>query len=96
MFLFRFFDGFCGRLPSVDENDRLWVQRGTVRTPFLDVFDLDGNHLFTAGVEPSEQFEDVALFATSGGGFLGFNPDPDDYPKLYIFQLEEAANPIPE
>jgi hypothetical protein len=75
---------------GVDGYDRLWVGRGTVLSPYFDVYDLEGNPLFTAAVDPELDFAYVGVVVCDGG-FLAFDPDPEDYPRLYLLELDEAA-----
>jgi len=74
---------------GVDDQHRLWVRRGTEETPALDVFDYEGNHLFTAELPgiaglPGLYWEvHVDEF-----GILAWSLDPiDGYQKLYILEL---------
>ena len=73
----------------VDGHDRIWIARGTVLTPFFDVFDIEGNPLFTAAVDPDLDFMYTGVIVSDHtDGFLAFNPDPDDYPVVYVLELE--------
>ena len=73
---------------GIDDQQRLWVRRGTEETPTLDVFDYEGNHLFTAELPgitglPGLYWEvHVDEF-----GILAWSLDPlDGYQKLYILE----------
>jgi hypothetical protein len=73
---------------QVDDLDRVWVRRGTVRTPYYDVYDLDGTQLFTAAVDPSVGFDENVGIVVGDGSFLAFNPNPEDYARIYVLELE--------
>ncbi len=75
---------------QVDGFDRLWIGRGTVLAPFYDVYDIEGNPLFTAAVDPGLGFNEYMGIVVGDDGFLAFNPNPDDYPRLYILELNEV------
>ncbi len=74
---------------GIDDQQRLWVRRGTEETPILDVFDYEGNHLFTAELPgitglPGLYWE----VRVDEEGILAWSLDPlDGYQKLYILEL---------
>ena len=74
---------------GIDDQQRLWVRRGTEETPTLDVFDYEGNHLFTAELpgitgSPGLYWE----VHVDEEGILAWSLDPlDGYQKLYILEL---------
>ncbi len=74
---------------GIDDQQRLWVRRGTEETPTLDVFDYDGNHLFTA--ELSDITGSSGLLwevHVDEFGILAWSLDPlDGYQKLYMVEL---------
>jgi hypothetical protein len=74
---------------GVDDQQRLWVRRGTEETPTLDVFDYEGNHLFTARI-PSITGSRGLLWEVRVDefGILAWSLDPQDgYQKLYTVEL---------
>lgn len=74
---------------GIDDQKRLWVRRGTDETPTLDVFDYDGNHLFTAEL-PGITGHSGLLWEVHVDefGILAWSLDPiDGYQKLYIVEL---------
>jgi hypothetical protein len=73
----------------VDGSNRLWVGRGTVLSPYFDVYNLEGNSLFTAAVDPELDFEYMSV-VVGPNGFLAFHPDPEDYPRFYILEADET------
>ena len=74
---------------GVDDQQRLWVRRGTEETPTLDVFDYEGNHLFTASIPGITGLP--GLFwevRVDEEGILAWSLDPlDGYQKLYVVEL---------
>lgn len=71
-----------------DGNGRLWVTKGTSRTPTFDVYDMDGNLLFTAALDAGERADTWGV-VIGGGRFLAFDANPEDFPRLYIGDLPE-------
>jgi len=67
---------------GVDSQERLWVQRGTELMPVFDVFDMNGEHLFSA----SFPLEGLSWkFHIESGGMLGWEEDPESgFQKVYI------------
>jgi len=76
---------------QVDSFDRIWVGRGTVLSPYYDVYDIEGSALFTVAVDPDLGFNEYVGIVVGDEGFLAFNPNPEDYPRLYTLELEEMA-----
>ncbi|MCK4806187.1 MAG: hypothetical protein KAT09_01000, partial [Candidatus Aegiribacteria sp.] len=74
---------------GIDSQSRLWVRRGIEETPTFDVFDYDGNHLFTAEIS-SITGTDGLLWEVHVDEFgilaWSLNP-PDGYQKLYTLEL---------
>ncbi|MEA3265725.1 MAG: 6-bladed beta-propeller [Candidatus Fermentibacteria bacterium] len=74
-----------GRM-AIDDLDRLWVTTGEAGTATFDVFDLDGNLLFTAAIDAGEAAEkwDVII---SGENFVSYDMNPEDYPRVFYGTL---------
>lgn len=74
---------------GVDDQQRLWVRRGTEETPTLDVFDYEGNHLFTAELPGITGLPGLFWeIHVDEFGILAWSLDPlDGYQKLYILEL---------
>ncbi len=69
---------------GVDGQDRLWVQRGTEEMPVFDVFNMTGDHLFSARF-PVEGLS--WRFHIESGGILAWDEDPESgIQKVYILQ----------
>lgn len=73
---------------QVDGADRVWVQRGTTRTPVFDVYDIHGELLFTAAIDAGETAETWAVII-SRDGFIAFDANPEYYPVLYYGELPQ-------
>jgi hypothetical protein len=73
---------------QVDSRDRVWISRGTIRSPFYDVYDLDGNPLFTVAFDPGLGFDENMGIVIGDQGYLAFNPNPEDYARVYLLELE--------
>ncbi|MCK5035169.1 MAG: 6-bladed beta-propeller [Candidatus Sabulitectum sp.] len=71
---------------AIDGLDRLWVTKGEAGTATFDVFDLDGNLLFTAAIDAGEAAEkwDVII---SGENFVSYDMNPEDYPRVFYGAL---------
>ena len=74
---------------GTDDQNRLWVRRGTEETPTFDVFNYEGEHLFTASI-PGITGHSGLLWEVHVDefGILAWSLDPaDGYQKLYIMEL---------
>ena len=71
---------------QVDGLDRLWVTKGTTLTPSYDVYDMEGNLLFTAALDAGKR---ASTWQTviKGNRFLAFDTDPEFYPLVFIGDL---------
>jgi hypothetical protein len=70
----------------VDGLDRLWVSRGTATTSAFDVYDLDGNMLFTAALDIGARAENWATII-GRENFICFDANPEDYPRVFYGAL---------
>ncbi|OPL19773.1 MAG: hypothetical protein AVO35_02015 [Candidatus Aegiribacteria sp. MLS_C] len=77
---------------SFDGMNRIWVTRGTTRTPSFDVYDTEGNHLFTAAVDAGEDAMTWQV-VISGDRFIAFDADPEFYPQVFIGDLPDFVGP---
>ncbi|MCD4847135.1 MAG: 6-bladed beta-propeller [Candidatus Aegiribacteria sp.] len=72
----------------IDSFDRLWVRMGIYSEIVFRVYNMDGELLFTAGVDlPGDMnsFENWQIIVDQHG-ILAFNSMPDDYPKIYMME----------
>jgi len=74
---------------GIDDQDRLWVRRGTEGTPTFDVFDYAGEHLFTASLPTITGYQGLLWeIKIDEFGILAWSMDPlDGYQKLYTLKL---------
>lgn len=73
---------------AIDSFDRLWVRMGIYNEIVFRVYNMDGELLFTAGVDlPGDinSFENWQIIIDQHG-ILAFNSMPDDYPKIYMLE----------
>lgn len=71
---------------AIDDLDRLWVSKGEAGTATFDVFDLDGNLLFTAAIDAGEAAEKWNVIIC-GESFICFDVNPEDYPRVFYGDL---------
>lgn len=77
---------------EVDSDGRIWVRRGTADTPVFDVYDMDGQILFTAhvpGITDEGQFWD---FVIDEYAIMAYSLNPDLYQQIYILELPEPSH----
>ena len=72
----------------VDSEERVWVRRGSESLPYFDVFDYEGNLLFTASVEAGDPDSADWEIVVGENNLLGYSSDPLGYPKVVVLQLE--------
>lgn len=70
----------------VDGLDRIWVTKGTTRTPSFNVYDMEGNLLFTAALDAGERAGTWGVIIKENR-FLAFDADPEFYPQVFIGDL---------
>lgn len=69
-----------------DGSDRIWVARGTFSTPTFDVYDLEGELLFTVALDAGERASTWQVIVAKDS-FLAFEANPDLFPRLFIGEL---------
>ncbi len=72
----------------IDEEERIWARRGSEALPYFDVFDIDGNILFTASVEEGDPDSEDWTMVVGENSILGFSADPLGYPKVVVLNLQ--------
>jgi hypothetical protein len=70
----------------VDELDRMWVTKGTTLTPSYNVYDMEGNLLFTAALDAGSRAQTWAIVIKENR-FLAFDADPEFFPQVFIGDL---------
>lgn len=73
---------------GVDGQGHLWVRLGTTETPSFDIYDLDGNFLFTAALDAGKRANTWGVLIENDK-FIAFDVDPDFYPQIFIGDLPE-------
>lgn len=71
---------------AVDGQDRLWVRSGTIQSPFFDVYDLDGNHLFTSVLD-YEEADLRWIVCIEDDKFVAYDAYPEYYQQIFIGDL---------
>ena len=72
---------------EVDSSGRIWVRRGTDNTPVFDVYDMDGQILFTAhvpGIADEGQFWE---FVIDEYAIMAYSLNPDLFQQIYTREL---------
>jgi len=70
---------------GVDSEGRIWVQMGDMLTPYFRVYSPTGE--LTCVAIPDETIPSGAEFSVSPNGILAFDADPDDWPKIYLVEV---------
>jgi len=74
---------------GIDAQDRLWVRLGEYRYPFWNVYDFEGNLLFTASLETDDPDLDDMVVRITENGATAWIPDPITWPRVMILGLPE-------
>ncbi len=74
---------------GVDSEDRLWVRLGAYRYPFWNVYDMEGELLFTASLELDDPDIDEMVVRIQEEGAAGWVEDPSTWPMVHLLQLPE-------
>ncbi len=72
----------------VDGQERLWVRRGPEPMPYFDVYDLNGELLFTASIDESDPDTRSWTIAIGNDRMLAFSDDPIGYPKIVVLEID--------
>ncbi len=67
----------------MDARGRIWVYRGDTMTAVFDVYDMQGEKLFTAALDAGERAETWMTMIIEER-FVAFDANPEDYPRLYV------------
>ena len=70
----------------VDELDRIWLTKGTTMTPSFNVYDIEGNLLFTAALDAGSRAKTWGIVIKENR-FIAFDADPEYYPQVFIGEL---------
>lgn len=69
---------------GLDSENRLWVRMGTCRYPFWQVYDMEGNLLFTASLEIDDPDIDGMTVRITENGITAWVPDPGTWPRVFL------------
>ncbi len=70
---------------GVDSQGRIWVCMGDTGTPYFRVYSPEGDLLNIA--IPDGSIDERAEYMISPYGFLAYDSDPDDWPKIYLIEV---------
>ena len=70
----------------LDTEDRIWVQQGYTSTPTFEVYSTNGELLHIVTIPALEGVKQLGFCFK--GGSLAFDIAPEDYPKIYLLELE--------
>lgn len=71
---------------AIDGHDRIWVTKGTIRSGTFDVYDLDGNFLYTVAMDAGERAENWVV-EIKDDQFLAYEENPENFPQVFIGDL---------
>ncbi len=72
---------------GVDNQGRIWVAMGDTGTPYFRVYSPEGELLNIA--IPDGSIAERADYMISPYGFLAYDSDPEDWPKVYLVEVNE-------
>ncbi len=72
---------------GVDDQGRIWVQMGDELETYFRIYSAYGE--LQAVAFPDESIADRADYSISPYGSLAYDPDPDDWPKIYLLGVSE-------
>lgn len=73
---------------AVDGQGRIWVASGHTEVPTFDVYDPRGQRLFAARIPELDNSD--GLEYCFDHGMIGFDTQPEDYPKVYMLEIVES------
>ncbi|MCD4700433.1 MAG: hypothetical protein K8S24_01110 [Candidatus Aegiribacteria sp.] len=75
---------------GVDSKERLWVRLGTYRYPFWNIYDFEGELLFTASLEIDDPDIDYMVVRITENGAVAWIPDPITWPRVQVLEIPDA------
>jgi hypothetical protein len=79
----------------IDGEERLWVAtgRGEHPSPQFEIYDSSGNHIYSYTTNlPPEMRWGYWKLVFGGNRFLAFDNNPEDYSRVFIYEIEEQRN----
>lgn len=74
---------------GVDAEGRIWVRRGTELTPVFDIYDIDGNLLFTAEVQDAGEDAPFWNFVIDEFGIMAYSENPEYFYEIFLMDMPE-------
>lgn len=80
-------------LVGVDRENRLWVKsgRGETASPVFDLFNLEDGSILLSVETSLPAIARYWNIKVSDNGILGWDHNPDDYPRIYMLELNEIS-----
>lgn len=75
---------------GIDSEERLWVRLGAYRYPFWNVYDFEGNLLFTASMETDDPDIDYMVVRITENGITAWIPDPMTWPRVLVLEVPDT------
>lgn len=75
---------------GIDDEERLWVRLGAYRYPFWNIYDLEGELLFTASLETDDPDIDYMVVRITENGATAWIPDPITWPKVLVLEIPDT------
>ena len=75
---------------GVDSEDRLWVRLGAYRYPFWNVYNFEGDLLFTASLEIDDPDIDFMTVRITDNGAVAWVPDPTTWPRVLVLEIPDT------
>ncbi|MCK4806931.1 MAG: hypothetical protein KAT09_04760 [Candidatus Aegiribacteria sp.] len=75
---------------GVDSEERLWVRLGTYRYPFWNIYDFEGEFLFTASLEIDDPDIDYMVVRITENGAVAWIPDPITWPRVLVLEIPDT------
>ena len=72
---------------QADNTGRIWVRRGTELTPVFDVYDYQGNELFTASVPEAGIEGQFWVFNMDEHGLTAYCTSPELFQQIFIVEM---------
>ncbi|MEN8208069.1 MAG: hypothetical protein ABFR50_02345 [Candidatus Fermentibacteria bacterium] len=75
---------------GIDSENRLWVRLGGYRYPFWNIYDFEGELLFTASLEIDDPDIDYMTVRITDNGAVAWVPDPSTWPEVLVLEIPDT------
>jgi hypothetical protein len=75
---------------GIDNEERLWVRLGAYRYPFWNIYDFEGELLFTASMETDDPDMDYMVVRITENGATAWIPDPITWPRVLVLEIPDT------